>query len=340
MKAIPICVIVAWGCVAGLTTAGENAPSLPAAIAEARDLQGRGRYEDAIQVLRSANERVRGRCAECWLEMAEAHTGLQEWKRVLQDCDEALRLGVPEAPLRARCHNLKGAALVRLARGKAGKLREAEQELRLAREEDPADAAILFNLGYVLLRLERDAEGREVLGEYLRRAPQGAGTEQARSYLDNPRRAREVFAPSFEILTSSGDRLSLGSLRGRLVVLDFWASWCRPCIAAVPEIKALLRKHPDIVVVSVSADHEEEPWRAAVERLHMTWPQYHDSDGKVAHLFDVRAFPTYVVIDGDGAIVQRITGLNERQSLTAKLRSSLKRWAAPEGGPTDPQAGR
>ncbi len=126
--------------------------------------------------------------------------------------------------------------------------------------------------------------------------------------------------------TLQGKEISLATLRGRTVVLDFWGTWCPPCVASLPELKDVLRKYDTerLVLLSVSVGDEEGPWRAFVAKHGMTWPQYRDADHGLADAFGIHAFPTYVVIDGEGAILDQIQGLNDRQSLGYRLRARLE----------------
>ncbi len=108
------------------------------------------------------------------------------------------------------------------------------------------------------------------------------------------------------------------------MVLDFWATWCPPCRASVGELKELAKKYPNTVeVISVSADEKESQWRDFVADKKMTWPQYIDSDSHMRRTFNVHSFPTYVVIDGDGIVRQRITGLNPQETVVHRLKETL-----------------
>src|SRR5262249_30516641 len=143
----------------------------------------------------------------------------------------------------------------------------------------------------------------------------------------NPRRGREEFAPAFSLTTLQGQSMSLKDLGGRIVVIDFWATWCPPCRESVPELKEVVRKNPSdkLVLISVSADDYEQAWRNFIARKNMDWPQYRDSNKKIRESFHVNAFPTYLVIDGDGMVRQRIVGLNPQQSVVTRLKETLAR---------------
>ena len=95
-------------------------------------------------------------------------------------------------------------------------------------------------------------------------------------------------------------------------------------IAEPKELKDLTKKYPGrLVLISVSADTDDKSWREFVAKHDMTWHQYRDSDHQILDLFGVHAFPTYLVIDGDGLIQQRIVGMNPRETIVHRLKAYL-----------------
>jgi len=130
-----------------------------------------------------------------------------------------------------------------------------------------------------------------------------------------------------------GLELPLAALKGKVVLLDFWASWCGPCRQALPKLKQLQAVYggEDFAVISVSEDDDEQVWRAYVAELQMTWAQRFDGNGALAHQYGVAALPNYILLGRDGnaigqyegeapgvSIVERI-GPDLRKALQAKL---------------------
>ncbi len=146
--------------------------------------------------------------------------------------------------------------------------------------------------------------------------------------IENPRRARESFAPRFSVVTLDRELVDLDSLKGKVVLLDFWGTWCPPCVAAVPILKDLQKRHAKdaFVILSVSSDTDETVVRAFTDKNRIVWPQYWDRDRKVQQAFDVRAFPTYVLIDDEGVVRFRTSGggLQEPMGLEDAIRKQLK----------------
>jgi thiol-disulfide isomerase/thioredoxin len=118
--------------------------------------------------------------------------------------------------------------------------------------------------------------------------------------------------------------------RGKVVLLDFWASWCGPCRSALPNLKRLQAVYGggDFVVVSISEDDDESDWRAFVAGHNMTWPQRLDSDSSLQHQFGVNALPTYILLGRDGAVVQKFVGEEMAESIVERVGPDLKKSLA------------
>jgi len=235
-----------------------------------------------------------------------------------------------EKPLLLKAYNYQGVALQVLAdRKDQKKLQGAEAAFRQAVAIEGAPPLLHYNLGVTLLQLNRDAEGVAVLKQYVQLQPKGANAENANKMIENPRRARENYAPDFSLTTAEGEYVSLDDLRGKVVVLDFWGTWCPPCVESVPELRTLHKrysKEPSFMLIGVSSDSDEQEWREFTAKNKMIWPQYRDKDQKVQRAFGVRAFPTYVVIDHEGIVQFRSVGLSWQRSASLEdtIRKHLK----------------
>jgi thiol-disulfide isomerase/thioredoxin len=118
--------------------------------------------------------------------------------------------------------------------------------------------------------------------------------------------------------------------RGKVVLLDFWASWCGPCRNALPNLKRLQAVYggSDFVVVSISEDDDEADWRTFVTSHNMTWPQRLDSDSSLQKQFGVNALPTYVLLGRGGAVVQKFVGEEMAESIVERVGPDLKKTLA------------
>lgn len=119
-------------------------------------------------------------------------------------------------------------------------------------------------------------------------------------------------APAFEIYGKDGKMIKLSGLKGKLVLIDFWASWCGPCRRENPNVVEAYQKYHSkkftngkgFEVFSVSLDRNEEAWKKAISDDHLEWKNHGwDKDGNVAKLYSVYAIPTSFLIDGKGTIL-------------------------------------
>jgi thiol-disulfide isomerase/thioredoxin len=158
-------------------------------------------------------------------------------------------------------------------------------------------------------------------------------SERAAALIANPRRAREPYAPDFSIVTLGKEFVTLADLRGKVVVLDFWGTWCPPCVQAVPSLRDLQKKHAKdpFLLVGVSSDNSEQLVRDFTGRNQMEWVQFWDRDRKIQQLFDVRAWPTYIVIDDEGIVRFRTSGTTAQATarLSDEIRKILKAAKTP-----------
>jgi peroxiredoxin len=160
-------------------------------------------------------------------------------------------------------------------------------------------------------------------------APNGPNTGTAQKMVENPRRAREPFAPDFSITTAEGEYISLDDLKGKVVLLDFWGTWCPPCVASLPALRNLNKrftKSEKFVMLGISVNDEEDNWRAFIANEKMVWPQYRDESRKVQRAFAVNRFPTYIVLDHEGVVRFRTSGMGfEREAaLSEAINKQIK----------------
>jgi thiol-disulfide isomerase/thioredoxin len=114
--------------------------------------------------------------------------------------------------------------------------------------------------------------------------------------------------------------------RGKVILLDFWASWCGPCRRSLPSLKRLQAVYgsADFVVISISEDDDEATWRAFVSSNQMTWPQRFDSNGSIQQQYGVKALPTYVLLGRDGSVLQKFVGEAPAESIVERIGPDLK----------------
>jgi len=116
-----------------------------------------------------------------------------------------------------------------------------------------------------------------------------------------------------------GREVDLSKMRGKVVLIDFWATWCGPCCAEVPDIVATYKKYHDkgFEVVGVSLDQDKEALAAFTQKNGMTWPQYFDGkggDNAISNSYGITAIPAMWLIDKKGmlATTEARDGLADR----------------------------
>lgn len=118
-------------------------------------------------------------------------------------------------------------------------------------------------------------------------------------------------APEISLPAPNGDTVTLSSLKGKLVLIDFWATWCAPCVKEQPELKALYDKHIDQVkagkfeILGVSLDKSKESWQKSISRFKISWLQVSDLmfwKSPVARDYAIEDLPFNVLVNEQGNI--------------------------------------
>lgn len=134
-------------------------------------------------------------------------------------------------------------------------------------------------------------------------------------------------APEIKLASPAGEQLALSSYRGKVVLIDFWASWCGPCRRENPNIVKIYEKYKNsgFEIFGVSLDENVEAWKAAIQKDGITWPQVSELkrwESKVVKDFGIEAIPYSVLIDQNGKIVAK--GLRSDE-LDLKLMELLRK---------------
>lgn len=114
-------------------------------------------------------------------------------------------------------------------------------------------------------------------------------------------------APAFTVTTIDGKKISLDKFKGKYVLLDFWASWCAPCMAEMPFVKEIRKKYPPekLAIIGVSADINSKAMKEVIKKEQMTWLHYLDTDSSIRELYQVSAIPMLFLIDKTGNLLYK-----------------------------------
>ena len=122
--------------------------------------------------------------------------------------------------------------------------------------------------------------------------------------------ASEQLAPDFTLNDIHGKPLSLSSLRGKYVIIDFWGSWCVWCIKGFPQMKEYYDKYKGkFEILGVACNDKEAKWKAAVEKYELPWLHVFNPGGTtLLEDYGIQGFPTKIIVGPDGKIVKTIVG--------------------------------
>ncbi len=186
---------------------------------------------------------------------------------------------------------------------------------------DPAKGLAL------LQQLKRDFPGTQIAGQVDHMVAEITQQLEANKVSDalKPGLALPEFAAK-NLKDLNGQPLSLARFKGRVVLVDFWATWCGPCMEEMPNVIATYKKYHDqgFEIVGVSLDKDKDTLTTLLKDKGMTWPQYFDGlfwDNKLAVQYGVHAIPANYLLDGTGKILgKELRGPELDQAVAAALK--------------------
>jgi thiol-disulfide isomerase/thioredoxin len=295
---------------------------------EALDYLHQRMKEAALDAFKKADKQDGGHCLACQRRMVKYALELRDWKTA-EGAASAL-VGEASTPKeQARAHYIFGAVLLNEGTDKHKDeiFSHAHDEFSAALAAGPNFPDAIFNDGLALAHLKQDDAAKARFEQFVNMKPEeNPQRQRALRYIAEPDLARARMAPAFAVTTVDGQRISLDDLEGKVVLIDFWATWCGPCRAALPHVQEIAKKFQGqpLVVLSVSVDKDEQTWRQFIAKNEMTWPQYYDGGftGPIAKLFGVQAIPHTFTVDADGVLQDEHIG---DAAIEGKLKKLIKR---------------
>ncbi len=133
-------------------------------------------------------------------------------------------------------------------------------------------------------------------------------------------------APDFTLVDLEGNEVALSDFRGKTVFINFWATWCPPCRAEMPEIEAVHQEYKDrgVVVLGVDISEPVSTVRQYIQKGGFSWTIVLDSTGEVARNYQIAAIPTSFFIDGEGIIRAVNIGAMTKRAMESKLAEAMR----------------
>jgi thiol-disulfide isomerase/thioredoxin len=284
------------------------------------------REQAALESFKKADKQDSGHCLACQKKMMRYAVDLGDWKTAESASEEMLTEAHGERET-AMAHYQYAVVLFQegMQKHKDEYFARAHEEILKALTAYSNFPDALFVDGRALAYLKQDDPAKARFQEFVK-AKSGDDVDRQRAlrYINRPELARAKMAPPFMVTTIDGKRIAMDDLQGKVVLLDFWATWCEPCREALPHIRDVAKKFQGqpLVILSVSLDSDEQKWKEYIGKNEMTWPQYRDGgfSGPVAKLFFVTEIPHTFTIDSDGVLQEEHVG---DASIEGKLKKLL-----------------
>ena len=140
-------------------------------------------------------------------------------------------------------------------------------------------------------------------------------------------KVRTMQATDFSLPTLTGEDRSLSLEKGKVVIINFWASWCNPCKLEAPHLQTFYEEHQeDLEILGVNLtnkDHEADV-KTFVEKYDLTFPILLDKSGEVSTMYGAFTIPTTIILNRDGEIVQEIAGPLEEDYLEKLIKPLIE----------------
>ncbi|HSY35739.1 MAG TPA: TlpA disulfide reductase family protein [Acidobacteriaceae bacterium] len=322
-------------------------PKFLAAVKDAKEMEREKQPGFAASAYKKANKIAGGGCVECVAGAYKMEMKAGSYKDAIGTAMEMEAMGTTPLVKSVAAYD-RGRALM-AKDGEKPKPEQLEAQLLAFQQAVtlyPQNMAAVFSVGQTLAWLGRMEDARKEFQVCLSNLKPGdTAWLRVKHFADDPELATHKMAPAFEVTSLDGGRFNLDAMGGRVVLIDFWATWCGPCNEELPEMKKIAKEFAGqpFVMISVSSDKDEAAWKGFIQKHEMTWVQYRDGDHKLADQFGVTSIPHYFTIDSDGVLTSEMMGSGsdvegKLKKLIAKAQAA-KVLAAAVGGSAAGAAG-
>jgi thiol-disulfide isomerase/thioredoxin/Flp pilus assembly protein TadD len=320
-------------------------PKFRTAISDGKLLARNQEYELAIASYEEASKIARGKDKGCLRALIDLEITSGNYADAI-DTAHAFRAIATTAAEKSYAETTRGRVLFLQAEPQSGSqydsklLTEADTAFKAALSLDPKNPSALLGDGEVLVHLGQIEAARtqfKACLTYIK--PDDPSYGRTQRFAENPALALQQMAPAFTVTALDGSRFNLDKMNGRVVLIDFWATWCVPCLKELPHLKEIAKDFAGqpLVILSISWDEDQQTWKDFIAKNGMPWPQYRDADHRLGQLFEIEGLPSYFTIDSDGVLTAEMLG--EGSDVEGKLKKLVARAKATQPLPTHTETG-
>jgi len=179
------------------------------------------------------------------------------------------------------------------------------------KSDDVAQILVMKSTLYSRI-LGDEKKGDEVMEQLLRDFPDSEATVRMKRQAEAKKRHAALVVgskfPDFEEKDLAGQPLSIAGVKGKVVLIDFWATWCGPCVAELPNVLEAYEKHhaSGFEIIGISLDKDRQKLETFIKQKNMTWPQFFDGkvwENKLSQQYGINSIPATYLIDSEGKII-------------------------------------
>jgi thiol-disulfide isomerase/thioredoxin len=302
----------------------------PKFVKQMKDAKAAEKQSDllyAADAYKKANKIAGGQCMPCLQSAYDLEMKVGGYKDAVGVAGQMLALAA--TPREKSTSQMDQALAMLRTEGdnpKPDKLEPVHALLQTAIKDDPNNLTASFYDGGVLARMGKLDDASKVFSAYAATtSPDDPSRSRAELFAKNPKLSLQPMAPPFTVTALDGTTFSPDALLGKVVLVDFWATWNAPSRDELSTVRKIVQEFAGqpLVVLTVSWDQDDIGWRAYVAKNDMKWLQYRDADHKLTAVFGVKWVPEYYIIDANGTLLPG--RLTDGSSVEGKLKPLIEK---------------